>query len=121
PPGFALTGKPAYLVTGGTVAPPPYSQATPLGPLQIVAHGSYTIGWGEGTTSGPYDTEGLPYPHGNIAHTYDNVGGYTVTVRETWTATWTLGGAGGTLQQLHTDGAIPGFPARQVQAVITNG
>jgi hypothetical protein len=82
PPGWAITGKPAYLVTGGTVAPPTYTYATPLGTLTITAHGSYTVNWGDGTTNGPFDTEGLPYPNGNIAHTYDNVGTVTVTLNE---------------------------------------
>ncbi len=121
PPGYALTGKLAYLVTAGTVSPPAYREQTPLGPLQIVARGDYTVSWGDGATSGPYRIEGLAYPNGVITHTYEDVGSYTVAVHETWSATWTLGGAGGTLEQLGTDGTIPVLPARQVQAVITNG
>lgn len=118
PPGYAITGKPAFLVTGGTTAPPAYTFPTPFGVLQIVAHGSYQINWGDGATSGPYTSEGLPYPNGNIQHTYDNVGTYTVTVTEAWTATWSLGPLNGTLSQLQTGGTIPNFVVRQVQAVI---
>jgi hypothetical protein len=119
PPGYAITGKPAYLVTDGTVAPPAYQQQTVVGALHIVAQGSYSVNWGDGSITGPYATEGLAYPNGNIAHTYDNVGTDTVTVTETWTATWKLGNAGGTLQALHTQGTINDFPIRQLQAVIT--
>jgi hypothetical protein len=119
PPGWAITGKPAYLVTDGTVAPPTYTYATPLGTLTITATGSYTINWGDGSTSGPFDTEGLPYPNGNISHTYDDVGTVTVTVDEAWTATWALDGAGGTLDQLQTQATVANFQIRQIQAVIT--
>jgi hypothetical protein len=122
PPGYAITGKPAYLVTTGTLAPPSYQHATPLGLLSIRAHASYQVDWGDGTSplwAGPYTDEGLPYPDGTISHTYDNVGTVTVTVQEDWTATWALGNASGTLNALHTTATIAGFPVRQIQAVIT--
>jgi hypothetical protein len=118
PPGYAITGKPAYLVTDGTVAPAPFTTETPLGLLSVSARGAYTVEWGDGVVSGPFSSEGLAYPDGNISHTYDNVGTVTVTVDETWTATWTLGGASGTLDQLETRATIPGFPVRQLQAVL---
>ncbi len=122
PPGYAVTGKPAYLVTNGTLTTDRFQLATPLGELTIIARGKYLVDWGDGTAptwTGPYTTQGLPYPNGNIAHTYDNVGPVTVTVQEVWTATWTLGGAAGTLEALHTTATIAGFPIRQIQAVIT--
>jgi hypothetical protein len=119
PPGYAITGEPAYLVTGGTVDPPAYTEPTPLGLLSVTATGTYTVDWGDGNSSGPFDAEGLPYPNGTITHTYDNVGTLTVTLTENWTATWTLAGAGGTLGQLHTQATIPNFAIRQIQAIIT--
>jgi hypothetical protein len=119
PPGYAITGKPSYLVTAGTLAPAAFSQATAVGSLVVVAHGSYEVDWGDGTLTGPFTAEGAPYPDGNIAHTYDNVGSYTVTVTENWTATWHLGAAQGALGGLRTQAAIPAFAVRQVQAVIT--
>jgi hypothetical protein len=122
PPNYAITGLPAYLVTDGTLAPAPYRRQTPLGPLFITARGSYLIDWGDDTTptwSGPYRSEGLPYPHGNLVHTYDNVGTVTVTVREVWTATWRLGPATGHLTTLQTTATVPNFAVRQVQAVMT--
>jgi hypothetical protein len=119
PPGYAITGKPAYLVTNGTVAPPGYGQQTVVGALHITARGAYEVNWGDGAVTGPYTSEGLAYPNGSIVHTYDNVGTDTVTVTETWSATWKLGAAGGTLQQLRTQGVINAFPVQQLQAVIT--
>ena len=122
PPGYAITGKPAYLVTNGTLAPAPYQQTTPLGPLTITARGSYLIDWGDGTLptwAGPYRQEGRAYPNGNIFHTYDNTATLTVTVREVWTATWALGPATGALNTLQTTATIAAFPVEQLQAVIT--
>jgi hypothetical protein len=119
PPGYAITGKPAYLVTNGQLAPSTFHQQTVVGALHISARGAYEVDWGDGSVTGPYSYEGLPYPNGNIAHTYDNVGYFTVTLTETWTATWSLGAAAGTLQQLRTQGVINAFPVRQLQAVIT--
>jgi hypothetical protein len=119
-PGFAITGKLIYLETGDTVTPAAWQRATPLGELTITAHGSTTVDWGDGSApSGPYMTSGGPYPSGQITHTYDRVGPVTIEVRQAWTADWSIGGAHGVLTTLHTDGALPDFPVRQVQAVIT--
>lgn len=120
PPGYAITGKPAYLVTDGTVDPPSWTNATPLGPLTVTAHGTYRVDWGDGSTTGPFSAEGQPYPQGSIVHTYDVAGTATVTVTEQWTATWTLGAAGGALQQLQTQAAIPDLRIQQLQAVLTH-
>jgi hypothetical protein len=122
PPGYAITGKLAYLVTNGTLAPPRYQRETPLGPLSIIARASYLVDWGDGslpTWTGPYQQEGGPYPNGTIFHTYDYTGIVTVTVRETWTATWSLGPASGVLDTLQTTATIPAFRIQQLQAVIT--
>ncbi|MHB1533810.1 MAG: hypothetical protein ACYC1D_04200 [Acidimicrobiales bacterium] len=124
PPGYALAGKPAYLVTGGTTAPPAWSENTPLGPLRIQAVGEYFVDWGDGTSpalAGPYDVEGQAWPVGGVSHTYDVVGVDTVTVDERWTARWSLAGATGSLGQLQTQATIVGLPVRQVEAVLTNG
>jgi hypothetical protein len=116
-PGRAITGKLAYLETRGELGHT-YGNATVLGPLEIVAHGSYTIDWGDGTTTGPHSFEGAPWPDGQITHEYVNVGSYNVVVTEKWTATWWLGGENGNLRALHTTGRIDNFPVQQIQAVI---
>jgi hypothetical protein len=123
PPGYAVTGLPAYLVTNGTVRPAPYTDNTPLGPLTIVATGTYSVDWGDSSRpawAGPYGQEGQAYPNGTITHTFDYVGTVTVTVVENWTATWTLGPDHGVLPDLETRAAIPDLQIRQLQAVITN-
>jgi hypothetical protein len=123
PPGYAITGKTAYLVTNGTLHPAPFSENTPLGLLSVTAAATYEVDWGDGTLptwNGPYVFEGEPWPNGQIVHTYDNVGSYTVTVTENWTATWMLASATGQLGGLHTTGTIPGYHVQQLQAVITN-
>jgi hypothetical protein len=122
PPGYAITGKPAYLVTDGSLHPAPYTEPTPLGVLTITAVGSYRVDWGDGTTptwAGPYDVEGVAWPNGIIEHTYDIAGTYDVTVEENWTATWRIGALHGVLGDLHTQGTIPGYKVEQLQAVIT--
>jgi hypothetical protein len=124
PPGYAITGKPAYLVTGGSTNPAPFIRQTPLGTLTITAVGSYEVDWGDGTVptwGGPYNTEGLPWPNGNIAHTFDNIGYFNIAVEENWTATWTLAGRSGTLNSLRTTAAIPHYHVEQVEAINING
>jgi hypothetical protein len=123
PPGYAITGKVAYLVTNGTTAPAAYAENTPIGQLTIQATGEYLVDWGDGTQpvwTGPYPAEGQPWPSGQITHTYDNVGTYSIELREQWTAVWHLAGAAGDLGGLVTGATIPGFRAEQLQAVITN-
>lgn len=123
PPGYAVTGKTAYLVTHGTVDPAPYVFDTPLGQLTINATGQYDVNWGDQYQpgiEGPYAEEGQPYPDGHITHTYDYVGTYTIDVIEHWTAVWHLAGATGTLTGLQTVATIPNFRVEQLQAVVTN-
>ena len=123
PPGYAITGMPAYLVTNSTTTPAPYVFPTPLGQLKIQASGAYFVEWGDPRApgwTGPFPFEGQPWPNGRIAHTYDDVGTVTIVVRETWTATWQLGTATGTLNALATTATIGNYPIRQEQAVITN-
>lgn len=123
PPGYAITGKTAYLVTHGTTSPPEYVDNTPLGQLTIRVSGAYVVDWGDANSpywDGPYAFEGQPWPDGRITHTFEVAGTYTVTVEEDWTAVWQLAGVTGTLGGLRTTATIPGFQARQYQAVITN-
>lgn len=123
PPGYAVTGKEAYLVTNGTTSPPPFREVTPLGPLTVTAVGTYRVDWGDpgdpGWT-GPYAEEGQAWPNGQITHVYENAGTDNVTVDEDWTATWQLAGAHGNLGGLHTTATINGFKVEQLQAVLTN-
>ena len=123
PPGYALAGEPAYLVTGGTTNPAPFTESTPLGPLTVTATGSYMVDWGDPSQSGlsgPYAFEGTPYPNGQISHVYDNSGSYNVVVTENWTANWTLGGLSGQVGGLSTKATIASFQVKQLQTIFTN-
>ncbi len=116
-PGRAITGKLAYLETRGEIAHT-YNNDTVFGPLRINATGSYTVAWGDGTTTGPHSFEGKPWPAGQITHDYLDVGAYDIVVTEKWTATWSLDGESGVLRTLQTTGRIEDFPVEQLQAVI---
>jgi hypothetical protein len=116
-PGRAITGKLAYLETGGKTTDT-YSSTTPVGPLTVDAVGTYEVDWGDGAKTGPYTIEGKAWPDGQIIHQYIDVGTYDVVVTERWTATWHLGAASGRLYELRTVGRIDGFPVQQIQAVI---
>src|SRR5436309_9007001 len=114
-PGWAITGKTAYLETGATPTKT-FGTGTPLGPLAINATSAFVVDWGAGVT-GTYTTTGAPWPDGTVTHVYDVVGHYDVVVTQHWKATWSIGAAGGTLTALQTVGRILRFPVRQVQAV----
>lgn len=116
-PGRAITGKLAYLETGGTVSHI-YRNETVFGPLEIVASGTYTVDWGDGETTGPYNFEGAPWPNGRISHQYRDVGQYDIVVTERWIADWRIGDESGVLRRLQTTGRINDFPVQQIQAVI---
>lgn len=116
-PGYALTGNPGYLETGAQLAQS-FSDPTPAGTLDISAHGQLYVDWGDGSGwSGPYDTPGAPWPTGTITHVWADVGRYDVVVQERWSATWSLGGASGSLTSLQTQGSIPAFEVRQLESV----
>lgn len=123
PPGYAITGMPAYLVTNSTTAPAPYVFPTPLGQLRIDGYGEYLVDWGDPRSpgwTGPFPFEGQAWPNGKINHTYDDVGTVNIVVREVWNARWVLGGASGRLGGLATSATIPNYRIHQEEAVITN-
>lgn len=94
-PGRMLTGLTAYLETGRpltyedtVVAGPPGNQAT----LEVRGTATYTVDWGDGTVTGPYETPGEAHPHGTVTHQYTDRGEYTVAVVDTWTLQWRFEG-----------------------------
>jgi hypothetical protein len=116
-PGWAITGKYAYLETRGQLRHV-FTKGTPIGPLQITSTGRYYVDWGDGETTGPHSAEGGPWPDGEITHTYIDVGHYDVVVTEEWTAAWSLGPAGGSLNGQRTVGRIDDFRVEQIQVVV---
>ena len=119
-PGWAITGKTAYLETRGQLTHT-FTKDTPIGPLRINSTGAYYVDWGDGTKTGPHDTEGGPWPDGTITHTYIHVGHYDVVVTEEWSADWNLGPAGGRLTGQRTVGRIDDFRVEQIQVVVGRG
>ncbi|MHB1785408.1 MAG: hypothetical protein ACYCS7_04550 [Acidimicrobiales bacterium] len=117
-PGYALTGKRAYLETNSPLADT-FTDPTPAGTLTIAVHGQFYVDWGDGTPSqGPFAMAGAAYPNGQITHVWDRIGSYRVGVSERWTATWNLAGQSGGLTGLSTQGLIPAFPVKQVESII---
>jgi hypothetical protein len=56
-PGWAITGKYAYLETRGELRDV-FRKATPIGPLEITSTGRYYVDWGDGERTGPHSVEG---------------------------------------------------------------
>jgi hypothetical protein len=121
-PGYAITGKRAFLETRSTLAPPPVVQSTPFGPLHVVITGAYFVHWGDepdpSEFAGPFAAEGRAWPDGTIVHTWERAGPVTITVEARWTATWQLGPQQGVLTGLTTRATVTGFPVESLQAVI---
>lgn len=116
-PGFAITGKTAYLESNAQPTAP-FRFDTPLGPLQIDASAQLSVDWGDGRGPVAYDSLGGPWPDGEVTNVYGDAGVVDVVVTQDWTARWSVAGATGTLGGLRTTGTIPGFEVREVQAVI---
>lgn len=118
-PGYALTGKLAYVETRApTSAPRQY--ATPLGPLQVTLRATqFSVDWGDRSTAddGPFPAPGKPWPSGAARHTYTDASTYDVVVTQVWDAEWRLAGEAGTINGLTSIGRLDAFEARQLQAV----
>lgn len=117
-PGRAVTGLRAYLEIGGDPAPTT-TLANPIGPdVVITMTPRYVVGWGDGT-SVETDSQGVPWPGGagEISHVFTEAEDVTVTVDAYWRATWTAGGAGGSLPELPAPtSASLDLPVEQYQA-----
>jgi hypothetical protein len=115
-PGYVVTGLRAYLETGNETTHTFPTIDTVLGGLSISASSTYTVDWGDGTTTGPHDSSGGKYPSGTITHVYTDTGILDITVTQNWTATWSLAGQSGTISGLSSSGTLDDFVVRQVQA-----
>ncbi len=115
-PGWALTGKTAYLEIMGPRELNREYEA--LGyPITIDATSTLDVDWGDGTVERDLRRRGGPWPDGDITHVYTDVGTYTVTVTQRWTANWRVGAQRGVIaDRLLTTGTLQ-LEARQVQAV----
>lgn len=116
-PGYAVTGMKAYLETGSDRTHRFAPIDTVLGPLTITASSTYTVNWGDGSVTGPHSSSGGKYPDGNITHVYQDARTVDITVTQNWTAQWSLAGQSGTIGGLSSNGQLPNFVVREVQAV----
>ncbi|TAN26574.1 MAG: hypothetical protein EPN30_04350 [Actinomycetota bacterium] len=118
PPGFALTGLPAFLTANCNTSISFYD-TTPIGTADIQATGELWVKWDSNDGwSGPYSSCGLPWPNGTISHVYENKGSATVSIKETWSASWTLAGASGTLSGLFTSPGSLTLPISSITSEI---
>lgn len=118
PPGFALTGMQMYLDATCTLNKT-FSDPTPIGTATIVASGELWVEWNSGQGwYGPYQNCGGPWPSGTITHTFHKKGVSIVSVKETWTASWNLAGAQGTLSELYTLAPSLYLPVRSVTSEV---
>jgi hypothetical protein len=117
-PGDMLVGWESFLETHAVMTQQ-LNTPTPFGQLVVDARSQLFVDWGDGTPeTGPYDDPGGPYPNGHIRHVYESGGQYDITVRQVWTATFSLGGGApqavpGTLE---ITGTLQDFPVHEVQA-----
>lgn len=89
--------------------------------ITITAGGRFHVDWGDGSPVQDVGSDhGGPYPDGDITHAYQQAGTVTVTVTESWSASWssagTLGKLAGTVPHRTTVGRLPNFAVHDVQA-----
>ncbi len=118
-PGYALTGKRAFVETRAPTSTP-RSYGTPLGPLGVTLRATtIAVDWGDGTGAdeGPFESPAKPWPDGEATHTFTVIGNYDVVVTQVWDAEWHLAGQAGIVPGLTSIGRLDGFEAQQLQAV----
>jgi hypothetical protein len=125
PPGYALTGMPAYLVTNHELEYGPVTHSVDLGimvvDVTVTASGVTHVDWGDGHAD-TYHSPGTPWPDGEVRHTYINTGTVTITVTDTWEVTYRVPSLG--IEDSVTAPLAPrtldDLEIQQVQAVRTS-
>lgn len=127
PPGYALTGMPAYLVTGDDhVLTYDADHSVQVGPfwfeLGITATGRTIVDWGDGSEPVVAHEPGRPYPDGRVHHTYRDRGRVEVTTTDDWTVMFTATEPSGatltdTIGATLTDVVLDDFPVQTYRAV----
>jgi hypothetical protein len=122
PPGYALTGMEAYLVTNHQLEYGPVTHAVDLGiavlDVIVTATGVTEVDWGDGTVA-TYHTPGTPWPDGNVTHTYRDTGIVTISVTDIWQVTYRVPALGieDTVTAPLPSRTLDDFEVQQVQAV----
>lgn len=96
-----------------------FSDASPFGPASMQVTSEVWIDWGDGegftgpyATAGSRDVDAEPFPF-----VWQRAGFYDVTVQQRWTAEWSVGATGGTLDGLTTEGTREDFEVISIEAV----
>lgn len=122
PPGRALTGLPAYLVTQHELSFGPISQTVDLGvaspTVTMSGTATTTVDWGDGTVT-EHHVAGTPYPDGEVSHIYTDRGTVDVRLVDRWTVSYDIGGGVviGTLEATLDPITLDAFPVREYRAV----
>ena len=91
PPGYAMTGMAAYLVTDHELEYGPVDHEVDLEIMQLTVRvngtATTTVDWGDGTVL-TYDQPGLAYPDGEVTHTYADTGDVTIQITDSWRLTY---------------------------------
>jgi hypothetical protein len=125
PPGYALTGMPAYLVTNHQLEYGPVTHTVDLGvavlDVTVTAAGVTEVNWGDGTVA-TYQAPGTPWPDGQVVHTYRDAGTVDIHVTDTWQVTYRVPALGieDTLEAPLPPRTLDALPVQQVQAVRTS-
>jgi hypothetical protein len=127
PPGYALTGMEAYLVTNHQLEYGPATHVVDLGiaelDVTVTATGMTEVDWGDGTVV-TYHVPGTPWPEGNVTHTYRDTGIVTISVTDIWQVTYRVPELGieDTITAPLPAQTLEDFEVQQVQAVrVSNG
>jgi hypothetical protein len=122
PPGYALTGMPAYLVTNHQLEYGPVTHAVDLGvavlDVTVTGSGVTHVDWGDGTEA-TYHSPGTPWPDGEIVHTYRDAQTVAITVTDTWQVTYRVPALGieDSIEAPLPARTLESFEVQQIQAV----
>jgi hypothetical protein len=122
PPGYALTGMPAYLVTNHQLEYGPVTHSVDLGvavlDVTVTGSGVTQVDWGDGT-SATYHAPGTPWPDGQVVHTYRDAQTVDITVTDTWQVTYRVPALGieDAIEAPLPTRTLEGLEVQQVQAV----
>jgi hypothetical protein len=122
PPGYALTGMPAYLVTNHQLEYGPVTHAVDLGvavlDVTVTGFGVTRVDWGDGTEA-TYHSPGTPWPDGEVAHTYRDAQTVNITVTDTWQVTYRVPALGieDSIEAPLPARTLESFEVQQIQAV----
>ena len=87
PPGHAMTGMAAYLVTDHELTYGPVDHDVDLDIFQLTVRvtgtATSTVDWGDGTVI-TYDQPGRAYPDGKVTHAYADAGATDIEIVDSW-------------------------------------